>query len=760
MQKALLNSQVLDLRELPREQYQILYESGIHGKLTCGCCGEQVKLYLGIHHSPHFYHHSKSSTTSCSDYMESLKGPNPILIEDEPQYIEQNGFMIPKSRAIQSTATIEKTTNWKAPKAIKKLSPFEMPEQLKQDSKLLNLSLDTSQYHAVTANDGPLLIVAGAGSGKTRVLTSRTAYLIKERNIDPKQIMLVTFTTKAASEMKERLIKYAGLTNQQINSLVTGTFHSIFYKIITFHEPNRWRRNNLLKWDYQKEQIIKEAARELALDEKEFAFDQALQLIGFWKNTLLPPDLVKPKDQWEERVLYMYRHYEKKKLEHQLFDFDDMLVGCYYLFKEQPDILTRYQERFSHFLIDEFQDINKVQYETIKLLSESTRNLCVVGDDDQSIYAFRGSDPTFMLDFEKDYPTAKIVTLSQNYRSTHSIVATAHKVVTRNQRRREKIISASFDNTTTPLLFFPFDEEEEATMIVTDIKEKIKNGANPTDFAILYRTHTAARAIFERLSQSNLPFKMEQDSDSFYNRRTVRGLLAYLHLSIDPNDTKAIGSVLSSLFLKQNVLNDLKAFSILDDCSLVEALEKLTTIHPFQQKKLQKIVPLFARLKNLSPLSAIEMIEKDMGFGEYMKKNGNEGNTIERGSDDIRDLKVVAKKFKEVNDLLEHVDHMNAMNIEMKQLSKHYTDAIQLLTIHRSKGLEYKHVYLLGTVDGSIPHDFALDSLRNGDRDSLEEERRLLYVAMTRAEHSLTLSVPEMRRNKLAQPSRFIKEFL
>jgi len=215
-----------------------------------------------------------------------------------------------------------------------------------------------------------------------------------------------------------------------------------------------------------------------------------------------------------------------------------------------------------------------------------------------------------------------------------------------------------------------------------------------------------------------------------------------------------------SLFLKQSSLNDIKALSILNDCSLVDALAEITNVHSFQQRKLRKIVPLFASLQNLNPLSAINRIEKEMGFDEFVKKRGNEGNVIDKGSDDIRDLKVVARKFETVQDFLDHIDHMTAMNKEMKQMSKHFDDAVHLTTIHRSKGLEYKHVYVIGAVDGSLPHDFALDSARNGDGAPLEEERRLMYVAMTRAQQSLYLSVPETRRGKKANPSRFIKQLL
>ncbi|WP_078548009.1 ATP-dependent helicase [Litchfieldia alkalitelluris] len=762
MQKALLDGKMLDLNIYPREQFQYLYEAGIHNKLTCGCCGEKLKLYLGIHKQPYFYHLLTSDSSTCNNYMEDdVEQPERVInTKMEDQTIELNGFTLPKSRSIQSVIEKDPKIGWKSPKELGPLSPFSENTVPTEEQYSMSISLDFNQFDAVTTPSGPLLILAGAGSGKTRVLTSRTAFLLREQGVDPKTIMLVTFTAKAAKEMKDRLSKFTGISQQQIQSLITGTFHSIFYKIVSFHQPTKWNSHNLLKWDYQKEQIIKEAARELELDEKQFAFDQALQLIGLWKNTLLIPNIVKPKDQWEERVQYMYKHYEKRKNERGLFDFDDMLVGCYQLFLDDPELLKKYQDRFSHFLIDEYQDINKVQYETIKLLTGSSKNLCVVGDDDQAIYAFRGSDPTFMLKFEQDFPDVKVVTLSQNYRSSHGIVDSANKVIANNKERRIKKMLASFTNGQAPFCFFPYDEEEEATVVVTDIKEKIQQGASPSDFAILFRTHTASRAIFERLTQSNLPFHIEQDSESFYQRRMVRGALAYLQLSIDSNDTQAMTHVITTLFLKQKIMNDLKAISILEDCTLTDALGSIKDIHPFQQKKLKKIVPLFSLLKTMNPLSAIEMIEKEMGFGDFIKKSGNEGNSIEKGSDDLRDLKVVARKFKHVHELLEHVNHMTAMNKEMKQLSKQFREAIQLSTIHRSKGLEYKHVYLLGAVEGCLPHDFALDSLRNGDKAPIEEERRLLYVAMTRAEQSLSISVPNMRRNKTAKPSRFIKDLI
>jgi DNA helicase-2/ATP-dependent DNA helicase PcrA len=309
-------------------------------------------------------------------------------------------------------------------------------------------------------------------------------------------------------------------------------------------------------------------------------------------------------------------------------------------------------------------------------------------------------------------------------------------------------MKAQFESSTSPFLFFPFDEEEEATMIVTDIQEKIVQGAKPSEFAILYRTNASSRAVFERLASSNLPFKIDLDSEAFYERHIVKSVLSFLTISLDEDDHQALSNILPSLFLSQTVLKDIKAESILKDCSYLEALSHLKTKHAFQEKKLKKAVQLIRSLKFGSSLKAIETIEKDLGFLDFLKKRGTESNQQDKGSDDLKDLKVAAKSFTSIQAFLSHAEHMTAMNKEIKNLSKHFPDAISLSTIHRAKGLEYKNVYIIGAVDGSLPHDYALDGLRNGDFAALEEERRLFYVAMTRAKQELLMSVPQNRRGK------------
>jgi DNA helicase II / ATP-dependent DNA helicase PcrA len=758
MKTAKYNQQIISLDQYDRSDYQKLYDDGKKGMLACTVCGGPVRLYLGIQEQPHFYHHI-SGKDDCQE--ESLPTPSSPSFE-KTEYIERNGFKIPKSRSI--TAEAEKEDKFIFPREVKVTSPFTSHPPVNPGIKLdyikqlkqAGIHFDGNQEKAVVSTDGPLLILAGAGSGKTRVLTARTAFMLEEQKINPGSIMLVTFTAKAAAEMKKRISYYPNMSPSKVNRLISGTFHSIFYRILCFHEREKWSSDKLMKKEWQREQILKEAGRKLQLDEKEFAYDLALQQIGLWKNTLIMPNEVKPESPWEEKVALLYKDYESAKDRQRLFDFDDMLIGCYKLFLDQPSILEIYQNRFQYLLIDEFQDINKVQYELVKMLSSKHGNVCAVGDDDQSIYSFRGSDPAYLIDFKADFKNTEVIILNQNYRSPHEIVETANTLISANLIRHEKEMRAQYSGECPPVIFHPYDEEEEATMILTDIKERIEQGERPGDFAILFRTNAASRAVFERLANSSLPFRLDQDIESFYERFMVKGMLSFLRLSLNPDDSDAIKNILPSLFLKQSTFRDLQANSILNDCSMLEALTYVKTGFTFQEQKLKKLIPVVRSLSSLSPVAAIDIVEKDLGYQDFIKKRGNEGNQLEKGSDDVRDLKVAARNFKSIAEFIEHADHMIAMNAEIKRTSKTISDAITLSTIHRSKGLEYGNVYIIGTVDGSIPHDYALDAYRNGDSHPLEEERRLLYVAVTRAEKRLFISVPHRRRGRKSNPSRFL----
>ena len=566
--------------------------------------------------------------------------------------------------------------------------------------------------------------------------------MITEHHIKATNMMIVTFTTKAAKELVDRLQSY------NLDNIPTvGTFHSLFYRMLQHADPFRWRHERLIR-DWQKEKMMKEIGRDIGIDERDFPYDEAMQRISYWKNTLTSLADIAIENEWDERVVQLYVQYEERKRQLDVFDFDDMLYACYDMLRTDEKRLRQYHERFHYFLIDEFQDINSVQYETMKLLASHTHHICAVGDDDQAIYAFRGSDSSFIHQFQQDFPHTKIVKLTENYRSPHPIVSLANSIISKSRKRIPKQMNAQTDSMHCPTFFFPYDEEEEATMIACDIEERLKQGVKPSDIAILCRTNASARAVFERLAQLRLP--VTTDGESFYNRRIVRYLLSFFQLSMNPNDEQALADVIAVLFLKQTVINDLKAISILQDCSLVEALAKLDSIPPFQQQKLRTIAPLFAKVKDMKPMDAIDFIEKEMGFGDFLKKRGNEGNAIEKGSDDVRDVKVVVRKFKTIPAFLSHVERTKAY------ASTTCDDGIQLMTIHRSKGLEFPIVYIIGAVDGLLPHDYALEAYRNGDTAPLEEERRLLYVAITRAKERLFISVPSMRRLKKANASRLL----
>ncbi|MCY7502498.1 UvrD-helicase domain-containing protein [Bacillus pumilus] len=755
MKCARRHDRTISLHTYSREHYQFLHDEGKKGHLFCPYCGQPVFFRLNIHEEPAFIHKHMSQQELCEQAEEQEDQKKHAEREESASYKELGGFRFPTGKQIISQTN--ESYDWQEPRSIQFSDALHLEENEQAHTIDLfpHITFSTPQLQAVTHKDGPMLVLAGAGSGKTRVLTARAAYLMSHHHIPAHHILLVTFTTKASSEMKERLRKQYQLHPSQASQVVTGTFHSLFYKMLLHDDANKWNGQHLIKFDWQKEQYIRKAIMNEGLDEKNYPTDQVLQSIGFWKNAFLPGELPDLKDEKEKHMWTIYQSYEQQKRDNQQFDFDDMAIACLHMLTEQPELLKRYQERFKYILVDEFQDINPVQYQLIQLLAGETEQLFCVGDDDQAIYAFRGSNPAFILEFKRDYPSAQIVHLHANYRSHHTIVASADAIIKKNQHRYEKTLKAVRSETIPPTLFYPYDEEEEATMIVADIQEKIKNGAKPSDICVLFRTNTGGRAIYERLHQSAIPYETESGVKAFYSRRIVRVLLAFLSLSQDADDVAAMKQLLPVFFLKQQTLNTMKALTITEDCSMVDALGKLTDIQPFQQKKLQSIVPLFRTLRNLKPSDAVAFIEQKMGLGDYLKKRVNDTNVLEKGADDVRDVKTAAKRFETIEAFLAHAEHM-------KSAEKEKTDepGVQLMTIHRAKGLEFQTVYITCVVDGALPHDFSLDELRNGEEEALEEERRLLYVAMTRAEQSLYLSVPSFRRGKTAHRSRFLYPLL
>lgn len=763
MKLAQYQNQTIYLSKFPRSKFEELYQSSTRGEVKCLHCQKSLVLNLSIYDTPHFMHLSVDENQECTNKNKELENNvkqtvNSGTINEE---LHSDGvFKLPMKRSISNTVTLERPNDEESFEGripFYSVPPFKATNKKNSDHVINEINLDEQQWKAVNHIGSPLLVLAGAGSGKTRVITTRAMHLMNNHGIKPQEMMLVTFTSKAAQEMKVRLKELGYPTGQ----MEIGTFHSIFYKILLRFDREKWDSSRLIKSDFQKELMLKQIGRQLEIDEKSFAFDQAIQQIGLWKNSCIYPTEIRSKDSWEEQVISLYEGYESLKKQQGQFDFDDMLLGCYELLKDNQLLLEQYQSRFKCLLVDEFQDINRIQFNILKILFQHSVNITAVGDDDQSIYAFRGSDPSFILDFKEHFPGSIIYHLNENYRSSHGIVSLANTIIKPNKKRFVKAMNAQFDSEQVPSFFFPYDEEEEATMIVNDIKQKIKQGAVPSQFAILYRTNTASRAIFERLIGTSLPFIIDQDGDSFYDRPIIRKMISFLLLIEDEDHQNALKEVLPVFFLKQQAFQEAKMNSVLQNLSFLEAFTTINSAAPFQLKKIEKLVKILRHLKNSSPLEAIERIEESPIFVDYLKKRGNEANKIERPSDDLRDLKVVSKNFKTVRELVEHSFHISAKFKELKKQQNFSPYGnISLLTAHRSKGLEYDFVYILGVVDGGFPHDYAIESLKNGNDDQLEEERRLLYVACTRARKQLYLSVLQRRRGKKANQSRLIKRFI
>lgn len=742
------NGRFIDLKKIERSELETIYHASKNNETVCIHCRKPVLLHIGIDERPRFLH--EPTALPCEQKARQWQEKNAAR--------QMNGFILPKNVPIFPEG------NWKEPYRYTKIPPFvsqKAANKARGDSfykhlEQIGFPLDDEQWKCVTHTEGPLLILAGAGSGKTRVLTARTYYMLTEKQIPAKKMLLVTFTAKAAKEMRERMKRFPRLNEHVLNELLIGTFHSIFFKMLSFHQPKRWQKESLLSSDALKVQMLKQIGKQLELDENDFAYELALNQISWWKNNFIQPNDIIDTDEFTKQAKQLYAGYEQLKQKFQYFDFDDMLVGCYQMLCEYPALLNKYQERFQYISIDEFQDINKVQYEIIQMFAKKHKNLCVVGDDDQAIYSFRGSDPHYILNFSNDYQNATTVVLKNNYRSHHAIVSFAKSIIKKNRRRYEKNITAIRESGNYPLLFYPYDEEQEATMITNDIKKRLAAGVSPENIAILYRTQNNIRALFERFIEEKIPFSLALDGPSFYERNIVKKVLAFLQFSINPNDNNALEEVLTALFFKRETIQELMTLCILENISFNDALFNSTKVPNFQKEKWLKIIPRFAELSKMNPKEAISFIYENMGLKQYVKKRENETTFAGHANNDIYDLLVLAQRFPTLESFVSHAKKMTAHYEKMKKQNHDLINAVQMMTIHRSKGLEFDHVYIIGAVEGNMPHEYALEALKKGDEAPLEEERRLMYVAVTRAKQTAKISVPTYYRSKRATISRFL----
>ncbi|QRG66021.1 UvrD-helicase domain-containing protein [Brevibacillus choshinensis] len=746
-------------------------------QVRCPACASPLRLIAGISFEPYFAHpegvacpateQEDSLPPEWQQAQEEAAAAVALVLEDKPtaedaEETEMIGsFRLPKKRSIGSNAAVPPPAP-KPPIFRKRLTPKKSIQHLAEQKR--NEVLHPGQQLAVHTTDGPLLILAGAGSGKTRVMTARTAHLIQDLGVEPKKIMVVTFTTKAAEEIRQRIARQ--LLPSQARELVAGTFHSIFYRMLLHHQPAQWDQQRLLKKEWQKWRLLRETGALLGHDDllslKENEALDAFGVVSRWKNEyILPHDAAyrEPVSDTERQAQQLYPLYEQAKKKHNWFDFDDMLIGCYEMLRDDPSLLGRYQERITHVMIDEFQDINRIQYETVKLLASPQNNLCVIGDDDQSIYGFRGSDPQYILGFTKDFPNAQTITLEVNYRSHSSIVSLGYSLIGHNRERWEKECRSFHREEGDTYLFEAEDEEEQASRIVDEIMHRREQGAVLGECAILYRTNESARPILERLSEAGIPFHYTQEEDSFYQRQTVRWTLAYLRLALNPDDTDSLKEILPTLYISHEMWNALRSQAILEDLPILHVLPQMTQLKPYQRKHLQAVKDILASCRECSPAQALELIFEDGKLREYLKKRAkNREDGKDRWSDELQQILAAAKRHVTVTDFLQYIEQMAVREKEWRTQRPLPDEAVHVLSIHRAKGLEYDHVFLPDLVEGALPHEYTLDELRKGGSAALEEERRLLYVAITRARHSLCIGIPRERFGRKTRVSRFVAE--
>ncbi|MBD9340290.1 MAG: DNA helicase PcrA [[Ruminococcus] lactaris] len=630
--------------------------------------------------------------------------------------------------------------------------------------------LNEPQREAVYHTDGPLLILAGAGSGKTRVLTHRIAYLIEERNVNPWNILAITFTNKAAGEMRERVDSLVGFGSE---SIWVSTFHSMCVRILRRFIDRLGYDNRFTIYDTDDQKtLMKEVCKKVAIDTKVFKERSLMSAISSAKNELILPDefeLNAGGDFAKLKIAKVYREYEAQLKANNALDFDDLLVKTVQLLQTQPDVLENYQERFRYIMVDEYQDTNTVQFQLVRLLAGKYRNLCVVGDDDQSIYKFRGANIRNILDFEHEFSDACVIKLEQNYRSTGNILNAANRVIANNKGRKEKTLwTANGEGELVHLRQFDTGYDE-ADFIAEDIKKEVRAGASYNDHAVLYRTNAQSRLLEEKFVAMNVPYKIV-GGVNFYARREIKDLLAYLKTIDNGMDDIAVRRIINvpKRGIGLTTINRIRESAAERGLGFYETLMAPELIPGIGRSaaKLDSFAALIEYFKGLTGQMSItdllrEVIEKT-GYMESLDSEDKEDAQARK--ENIDELINKAAAYEEAAEDRDEPATLSAFLEEVALVADidsldEEQDYVVLMTLHSAKGLEFPHVYLAGMEDGLFPSYMTITS---DDRDDLEEERRLCYVGITRAEQELTLTCARRRmvrgETQYNKISRFIKE--
>ncbi len=619
---------------------------------------------------------------------------------------------------------------------------------------IMNLEyLNDRQKEAVLYGDGPLLILAGAGSGKTSVLTKRVAYLIKERNVSPKNIVAITFTNKAAKEMKERIIKEVGKEGYDIQ---ISTFHSFGLRIIKEnYEKIGYEKNFTIIDSDDSLTVVKKILKEMGIDPTRFNPKFIKNQISSCKNEMVTPEKYKNlvNDELSDITYKVYKKYQDTLLRNNSLDFDDLLIKPIELFNKYKEVLENYQELFKYVFIDEYQDTNEAQYILSKMISAKYKNICVVGDDAQSIYSWRGANFKNILNFEKDYKNAKVILLEQNYRSTKTILNAANSVIKNNINKKDKNLWT--DNSLGEKIKYvrTNDEKDEASYVTREIRNLVNNGVSLDDIAVLYRTNAQSRTIEEGFLNSNIPYKIV-GAFAFYSRKEIKDLLAYLKLIYNTKDDVSLMRIIN--YPKRKIgaktIENLSMDAVLNGTSMFDVISSGKEL---EFKKL--ILEMKEKSEVLSLTEIIDMVLDKSGIKSELESE----HTLEADIrlENLNEFKSITKTFEEESGIASLEDFLNEVSLvsDINDQKNDNSPKVTLMTIHAVKGLEYKYVFVIGMEENIFPHVNSCE-----EDGGIEEERRLCYVAITRAKEKLYL-VNALRRmlygkTSVNMPSRFINE--
>lgn len=602
-----------------------------------------------------------------------------------------------------------------------------------------------AQSNAVNHVSGPCLVLAGPGSGKTLTITHRTKNLIEQHGVNPSNILVITFTKAAAMEMQERFVK---LMDGQKLPITFGTFHAVFFHILKY--AYNYTAGNIIR-EEEKFRLIKGYIEKEKLeieDEKEFVAS-IINEIGNVKGDMISIENYYSANCSNEVFNRIYNSYEEYLRNRNLVDFDDMLVMCHELFVARKDILAAWQKKYQYILVDEFQDINRIQYEIIKMLALPENNLFIVGDDDQSIYRFRGARPEIMLNFEKDYPGAVKIVLNENYRSTANILKAASRLIKNNEKRFEKSIkSTNPSGKNVKYMEFP-SVMEENKKIVDEIISYINNSGNYSDIAILFRTNSGPRFLVDKLMEYNIPFHMKDAMPNIYDHFIVKDIISYIKIATGSGGREDYLQIINrpKRYISREVLRN-------EEIVLSE-LKKEYADKNWMMDRIDKLEFDLTMLRNMSPYAAINYIRQGIGYDDYLKEYAEYRRMkVEELYEVINEVMEASKEYKTYEEWFEHIKEYSKELAEQAGKNNKIENAVTLCTMHSSKGLEYDIVYIIDAVEGVTPHTKAtLD-------EDMEEERRLFYVAVTRAKKELNVYWMKERFNKPVERSRFVGEMM